>query len=495
MIKKLTVLGGGTAGLSAALLIKHSLPFVDVTVIESKEIGIIGVGEGSTEHWRHLMNHVGIRADDLVKNTDATYKVGIKFTNWHGDDTAYWHSLAEWVGRRDSLSGIYHIFQKLIGQGKENSSSVWPETKKSLHAAPFDTEVNQWHFDTNKLNSYFHKLCIDRGVKFVDDIVNDVILDQEGFVKTLVGDKNQYDADFFIDCSGFKRVIASKLNAKWIDCKKYLPMNSAIAFPTEYKEDIPSYTESTALSSGWMWRIPTQQRFGNGYVYCDDFINDDKALEEAQQQHDKEIQVGKKIKFSAGYVEKFWIKNCVTMGLAGMFVEPLEATSIGSTIQQILGLLSALPYWSKTNTVEVDTYNKLFNEVAENIISFVQVHYITERRDSEFWRWVNNELELTDWNQQYLETFKNHLPGLTAFTNDFLMFKHMHWLQVMWGLRMFKNTEQINKLYTTHFAERLDPDYKYQTMYMPKEYLPHRQCLENIKYGIDCEFSGYISQT
>ena len=219
MIKKLTVLGGGTAGLSAALLIKHSLPVVDVTVIESKEIGIIGVGEGSTEHWRHLMNHVGIRADDLVKNTDATYKVGIKFTNWHGDDTAYWHSLAEWMGIRDENNGCYFMFQKFIGDGYENEVSVSDTYKDHRHTPPYDT---------NKLNAYFHQLCTDRGVKFVDDVVNDVILDQEGFVKTLVGDKKQYDADFFIDCSGFKRVIARKLNAKWIDCKKYLPITALL---------------------------------------------------------------------------------------------------------------------------------------------------------------------------------------------------------------------------------------------------------------------------
>ena len=494
-INSLVILGGGTAGLISALMAKHSFPHLKVTVIESKEIGIIGVGEGSTEQWQTFMNHIDLNAQDLLMNTGATYKIGIKFTNWHGDNTAYWHSLAEWMGARDNRNGTYFMFQKFISEGYENEVSVSDTYKENRHTAPYDTETNQWHFDTNKLNSYFHHLAKYKGVIFEDDTVQDVILDNEGFVSSLVGKQGQkYEADFFIDCSGFRRVIASKLDTKWIDCKKQLPMNSAIAFPTGYEEDIPSYTESTALSSGWTWRIPTQERFGNGYVYCDDFISDDDAFKEVSMRHKETIEIGKKIKFGAGYVDKFWNKNCISMGLAGMFVEPLEATSIGSTIEQGFGFLTSIPYWSRHDTIQEKQYNKVFKEVAENIISFVQIHYITERRDSEFWRCVNNDLQLTEFNKEYLESFKQHMPSLNMFTNDFILFKCVNWTQVMWGLRMYNDRELIKQNYNKHFSYMNDW-FEKEKAWRPKVALKHRECLAKIMKGEDCQHVNYDRST
>jgi len=443
MINKLIVLGGGTAGLISALCCKHAFPKLDVTLIESKDIGIIGVGEGSTEHWAHLMEYLEIDIPELLRETDATFKTGIRFNNWHGDNTEYWHALAEFTLSQDPRSGLYLSMVDQIANGEDALASVWKETLESRHAGPFSKSVNQFHFDTKKLNDYFHKKCENKGVIFINDTIDDVELDESGFVSKLHG-KQIYTADFFIDCSGFRRVIASKLGVKWIDCKDYLPMNSAIAFPTGYKEDIPSHTEARALSSGWMWRIPTQNRFGNGYVYCDDFINEDEAISEAQSQHSDKIEIAKKIKFSAGYLDENWTKNCVCVGLASMFVEPLEATSIGSTIQQMFGLITSLPHWHKNDKTSAKIYNKRFKQVSENIIDFVQIHYITERRDSEFWRWINSDLILTDFNREYLDDFKKYLPSHQPFNDHFIMFKSLNYTQVMWGLRLLDRKEIAN---------------------------------------------------
>lgn len=476
MINSLTVLGGGTAGLISALLIKKSHPTIDVTVVESASVGIIGVGEGSTEHWLTLMQFLNIPIEELLIETGATFKTGIRFSNWHGDGTDYWHSLLPEFVCLDRQSGVNLGLIFAIANNLDPTKTVPDEIRNSYHAENFS--VNQFHFDTHKLNTYFHQLGEKLGIQFIEDTINNVVLDDQGFVKKIVGKKSEYESDFFIDSSGFAKVINSKLDCNWIDCQKYLPMNSAIAFPTPYKEEIPSHTEARALSSGWMWRIPTQQRFGNGYVYCDDFINDEDAFAEVSAQFDHEIEIGKKIKFSAGYVDKFWSKNCCSVGLAGMFVEPLEATSIGFTIQQIFCLIASLPYWNKNNNLQQTVYNKKMQEVAENIINFVQIHYFTERRDSEFWRWTENNLTWTDWNKEYITQYKSVLPGTIEFNEHFLMFKGSNFQQVMHGLRLF-NHQEIKKVWDKHYAHH---EKYFKQLYATKiqNPIPHRQVLENL---------------
>jgi tryptophan halogenase len=484
MIKSLCILGGGTAGLIAALMARSSYPKLSITVVESSEYGIVGVGEGSTEHWAGFMQHIDVDVPTLVRETAATYKTGIRFTNWHGDGTEYWHNLFEDLSHQDQKVGLYTGMIKLIADNVDPVDTVLPTGRKSLHAQPLHYSVHQYHFDTNKLNVFMHKLCSERNITVIDDKINDVTLDSQGNVHKLIGEKDFYTADFFIDSSGFRRVISSKLNVKWNSCADQLPMNSALAAPTPYEEEIPSHTEARALSSGWMWRIPTQDRFGNGYVYCDKFISDEDAEAEFKSQFPYEITVAKKIKFEAGYLDELWVKNCLNVGLAGMFVEPLEATSIGFTIQQMFGFLISLPNYSSKNTLARSTYNDTFKIVAQNIIDFVQLHYFTERKDSEFWKWCNNGgITKSEFNKTHLDNFKKTLPGQYAFQDKFLMFKELNWLQVMHGLRLYdyKTLNEWfydNLTHTIPFIEEQLREREFVTSSI--QYFPHREALRHL---------------
>ena len=451
-MNKITILGGGTAGLISALMLKESMHHATIQVIESSKIGIIGVGEGSTEHWDTFLKYIEIDPADLIVNTGATYKLGIRFENWNGDGKHYWHAIGREFGALDEKTGLYPYAYKCVAENTDSDSTVWQEVLDNTVTPPFTQVSNQYHFDTNKLNNYFHKLASERGILFFDDEIDDVVLDDDGFVSSLIGKKQTYDGDLFVDCSGFNRVISSKLGAKWIDCSDKLPMNSAIAFPTPREEEIPQYTNSKAMSSGWMWRIPTQDRFGNGYVYCDKFISDEDAEKELRAEFDYDITIGKKIKFSAGYVDRHWIKNCVSVGLAGMFVEPLEASSIGSSIQQMFGLINTIHTWTRETTTSVDRYNSDFRKVAENIIDFIQLHYITKRDDSEFWRWVKDGLVLTDFNKQNLENWKTNFPSHCIFNEHSNMFKNINFIQVLHGLELFDHTA-FKKMYKERYPQ------------------------------------------
>jgi tryptophan halogenase len=455
MIDSLCILGGGTSGLVAALAIKKAWPEVKITIIESSKIGIIGVGEGTTEHWKRFMVHIGVSVPQLVRETGATYKVGIKFTNWNGDGKHYFHSLTELHGVHSHHNGLPFMWLQMIGENWDPLDTGSRLSQQSRHMEPLHDIISQYHFDTFKLNDFFHRLCRERDISIIDAEIEDVVLDEDGYVKELIDkDKIIHAYDFYIDCSGFKRVIGSKLGAKWIDCKDQLPMNSAIAFPTGYTEAIPSFTESTALSSGWAWRIPTQDRYGNGYVFCDSFINETQAYDEVLEHYRSSlgidnIEIGKKIKFGAGYVDKFWIKNCVMMGLSGMFVEPLEASSIGTTIQQCFRLLPALFFFNKGDTIASSLYNDHMSNIASNIVDFIQLHYFTQRNDSDFWRWCKNEIKFTDFNQTYLDNFKDCYPNVHSFNTPMLLFIHLNYAQVMHGLGMFNN-EKINEVFKKH---------------------------------------------
>jgi len=455
MIDSLCILGGGTSGLVSALIMRKAWPNLKITMIESSQLGIIGVGEGSTEHWKKFIDHVGISVPDLIREAGATFKMGIKFTNWQGNGTHYFHSLSEQYGGHAKENGLPHTWIRMIGENWDPLDTSWKLSQDSKHVEPLHGILSQYHFDTFKLNDYLHRLCRERNINIVDTEVNEVVLDEQGYVKELIdktGTSHLYD--FYIDCSGFRRVIASKLGAKWIDCTSQLPMNSAIAFPTGYTEDIPSYTEATALGSGWVWRIPTQERYGNGYVFCDEFINETQAYDEVSEYYKElkitdNIQVGRRVKFGAGYVDKFWMKNCVTIGLSGIFVEPLEASSIGTTIQQCFMLVPSVFFYSKGEELTASKYNHDMEIIAKNIVDFIQLHYFTKREDTDFWKWCKNELTLTDFNRQYLDYFKNSFPNVMYFNTPMQLFSHLNYAQVMHGLDMF-NTAAIDDKYKKH---------------------------------------------
>jgi tryptophan halogenase len=443
MINSISILGGGTSGLVTALILKKWYVNLDVKVIESSTVGIVGVGEGSTEHWARFMQAVGIEIKELISETRATFKTGIKFDNWNGDDKFYMHALH--ASYTELIpNGMAAIMVAMMSENAEHLTS--DGVINSKHYLPLQTTVNQFHFDTFKLNEFLHKKCVERGIIIIDADIVDVELDQQGYVNALIDKEQQkYHSDFFVDCSGFAKLIGTKLGAKWIDCGDQLPMNSAFAFPTARQEDIPSHTLSRALSSGWNWRIPTQDRFGNGYVFCDEFITEGQAIDELQKYYTEPINVGRSFKFSAGYTDKFWIKNCLSLGLAGSFVEPLEASSIGTSLQQAFAFASVLPGWNRGQELIANNYNLHFEEVAKNIIDFVQLHYITNRDDSEFWRSCKT-IKLTDFNKETLDYFKNHIPNRSFFTKPFLLFTEQNWLQVMYGLKLF-NSESINTMW------------------------------------------------
>ena len=491
MINSLCILGGGTSGLIAALMFRKAYPKLKITIIESSKIGIVGVGEGTTEHWRFFVEYCDIPLHELFEQTGATFKIGIKFTNWHGDGTHYFHSLLQDYGGVDPKSDIAYTWFKMIGEKWDPLHTLGNGSQKSRHYEPLHNNINQFHFDTVKLNSFLHNKCVERDIAVVDRVIKEVKLDQNGYISSLVDTADQdHVYDFYIDCSGFKRVIGDQLGLSWIDKSEFLPMNSAIAFQTPYQEDIPSYTEATALSSGWSWRIPTQERFGNGYVYCDSFINDDAAILEITEHYKShlgisDIAIGKKFKFTAGHVDKFWIKNCAVIGLSGIFVEPLEASSIGTTIQQCANLVSSMPHFTKGQEATASQYNKLMTKVAENIIDFIQLHYFTQRSDSEFWNWCKNSIRVTDFNQENLDYFKKNNVDNNFFREPLLLFKTLNFMQVMHGLRLIDNQHSL-KVYNDHLREKYDD--KIEKMLILNadltESIPHRQCIEILKKRI-----------
>jgi flavin-dependent dehydrogenase len=442
-IKKLAVVGGGTAGFVSALILKTRFPDIQVDVIRSTAIGIVGVGEGSTEHWKEFMDFVGIDQYTLIKETDATYKCGIMFKDWADDD--YLHSV---LTPFDAKIGQYrYVYASQIAKGvpsqEMSSSRFWRSTVNAWYLNnPKESPTNQYHFNTTKLNDFLTKTAISKNINVIDDIINDVTINESGDIDSLIGDKQTYDYDFYIDSTGFKRLLIGKLGAKWESYSKYLKMKAAIAFPTPDTENYNMWTLAKAMDYGWMFRIPTYGRGGNGYIYDSDYITLDQAKQEAEQYLGHEITIGKEFKFDPGAVDKCWINNCVAIGLSASFVEPLEATSIGTSIQQSFLLMHRLINYDQK---VISNYNKAINDVMENIRDFVALHYVVKKDSTDFWKNVSN-MELPDSLNSKLEVWRHKLPIKEDFNSlsDYIMFTEQHHILVMHGLGLF-DTDSIRQ--------------------------------------------------
>jgi tryptophan halogenase len=433
IVKSILIVGGGTAGLITAMILKKKLD-IQVDVVYSKNVGIVGVGEGSTEHFREFMEFVGINQFEIIKETDATYKAGIMFEGWGSKD--YFHSVA---GPFNKKYGQYsYVYGKQISENLRllHPRNFWNNKISNYYINKINEPVvNQYHFNTYKLNDFLQKKSLELGINLYEDTIEDVFLDEQGYVKSLQGEKHIFQYDFYIDATGFKKTIMNKLGGKWDSFSKYLKMNSAITFPTPDEENYNMWTLAKAMKSGWRFKIPVWGRHGNGYIFDNNFCTAESAKQEIEKEIGISVDVGKQFTFDPGKLEKVWIKNCCAVGLSGSFVEPLEASSIGTSIQQAFLLMHQLPCYDQRI---IDRYNKSFDDIMFNIRDFIFLHYINCRDDTEFWKSIK-QTEIPDSLASKLELWRKKLPMNEDFNDvsDYILFRGDNFTLVMDGLELF----------------------------------------------------------
>jgi len=451
-IKDIVIVGGGTAGLISALYLKQYFPNINVKIVKSSQISIIGVGEGSTEHWGEFMEDIGIDYFELINETNATIKTGILFKDWTYSGSKYIHSISDTNLPHISEQGSLELYNRLVLNNNSNnpfilSSLFDPIFNKNKVPAGNLIISKQYHFDTFKLNSFLQKKCLEKNIIIEEHFINDINQNEKGEIISLINSNNNIiKGDFFIDCSGFKKILNSKLHLKTTSYKNFLPVNEAITIstPLDLNKGIEPYTTATALSSGWAWKIPTQTRYGNGYVFNNRYINADNALNELNQHLNTNIEkVAKNIKFEAYKIEKFWYKNCVSIGLSSNFSEPLEAQSIGLSIIQSKLLIQSLKSWVYNPLNISNEYNKEVDNCFNNIVDYIQLHYLTKRNNSKFWK--EKSFQLTTFNKNTLKNFSIGNSSPFDFSSKYLMFRELNFYQIYFGLKLL-NIPKIKNL-------------------------------------------------
>ena len=432
---KILVVGGGVSGFISALILKNFLN-VQVDLVYSDNIGTIGVGEGSTEHFRTFMDFCGISNEEIVCQTDATYKVGLIYDNW--TEKPYMHNVSK-ILAEDRINRFSHVYSKLLSEGSDHltTSFFWRNKISSWFSEKVypNPPVNQYHFNSLKLIEFLKNKSISTGIGVFEDTVSEVSVDQSGNIEYVQGIKKKYYYDFFIDCTGFKRILISKLGAKWISHSKYLKTNSAIVFQTPDTEDYNLWSYSRAMEYGWMFRLPTWGRHGNGYIYSNEYITSDQAKKEIEDYLGYEINVGKELSFDPGALDVAWINNCVAIGLSSNFVEPLEASSIGTTIQQSFLLANRIINYDQS---VIKKYNWSFNSIITNIRDFIVLHYIVKKENTKFWKDLKN-LELPETLKDRLDLWKYKLPIPEDFAHEsnYVLFRDSNFISVLGGLKFY----------------------------------------------------------
>ena len=389
---KVVIVGSGTAGLMSALYLKEAFPLYDITVVSSSKIGIIGVGEGSTEHWKQFQDFCRIDSTDMITKTDATCKFGIKFENWTVKNKEYFHSVNASASLfRGSFIASYANAMRRDELLTKRLANLGVSEYSIHHYENFQDHIPQFHFDTFKLNNYLQNLTIERGINYIDDEFISLNRNTDtGFIESINLKYNEpIYGDFFIDASGLQRVLMKSLDdQEFVSYEEYLPCDSAIAFPTESDPSgrIRPYTRAIAMSNGWVWEIPTQSRRGNGYVFSSKYTTVDGAVKEISGMYPKGVIPARSFKFVPGYYKKTWQHNCMAIGLSAAFVEPLEATSISTSLQQVMLLCSYLPTFNVKTKYSINEYHRIMDLVMENILCMISMHYRTDRVDTAMWR-------------------------------------------------------------------------------------------------------------
>jgi flavin-dependent dehydrogenase len=482
-VKKIVVVGGGAAGWISAGVIAaehdaHRDSGIEVTLIESPDVGPIGVGEGTWPTMRNTLSKLGISETDFIRDCDASFKQGTRFCRWHtgAEDDVYYHPFtlpndyiktnlaASWLAQRDRMSfaDAVCVQSHLCERDLAPKQSATPEYAFVANYG--------YHLDAGKFAGLLQRHCTQAlGVKHILDHVTSVNADAEGDIAS-VSSKLHGDipGDLFVDCTGFSSILLGKhYDVPFVSRQDTLFVDTALAVQVPYADDnspIASQTISTAQSNGWIWDIGLSSRRGVGYVYSSDYTADDKA--EAELRSYIEPSMGKaaesvelrKISINPGYRQKFWHRNCVAVGMAAGFLEPLEASALVLAELSAEMISAQLPETRETMPIVARRFNEKFRYRWDRVIDFLKLHYVlTERTDTAFW--VDNCADETipDSLQELLTLWQYQVPWHGDFTQVDEVFSSASYQFVLYGMgfrtepyattRRSVNTEETERLF------------------------------------------------
>ena len=401
-MKKVVIVGGGSAGWMAAMVFANALiqRDVEILLLESPVVGIIGVGEGSTPWLRGFFDGLGIEEAEWMPECNATYKCGITFDGWSTRPgfESYFHPFASMLDNLTIGMFVNHAQARVNGidvhahPNRFFISSRLAErhmAPKPDYRFPFDIWYG-YHFDASLIGQFLHKKAVERGVQYKSCHVLDATLNERGDIESVTTKEGEtIAADFFVDCTGFQGLlIQKKLETPFVSFSNNLFNDAAVAMPTPLGEVIPSQTVSTALKNGWRWKIPLTNRFGNGYVYSSAFCSADEAERELREGLGTldDPTPARHLKMRIGRVTKHWNRNCLAVGLSQGFIEPLEATAllfIQRTVTSFVDVLEAGDLGEGAR----ERFNQKLNDHFEGTRDYIVTHFKTNSRtDTEYWR-------------------------------------------------------------------------------------------------------------
>jgi tryptophan halogenase len=438
------IAGGGSAGWMTAAALSNALPpTCRITLVESEEIGIVGVGEATIPPIRKFNQALGLDEHEFLRRTKGTYKLGIQFVDWVEPGRRYFHPFGTY-GRSFDFDHLLYFWNQARRAGKASSGideycMAWVAAAQARFAPPLDDPRNvlstydyAYHFDASLYAAFLREVSERRGVRRIEGRIAATRLDGEtGHVEALrLQDGREIAGDLFIDCSGFRGLlIEDALHTGYDDWTRWLPCDRAVAVPCENAGELLPYTRSTARAAGWQWRIPLQHRIGNGYVYSSNYLDEAAGAETLLANLDgKPLADPRTLRFVTGRRRLGWNRNVIAIGLSSGFLEPLESTSLHLIQASILRLLTMFPD-RDFDPAARDEYNRIANSELERVRDFLVLHYHLNRRDGDLWRHCAT-MPIPDTLRENIEHFRR---GGRFVQREFDVFVRASWLAVHVG--------------------------------------------------------------
>ncbi len=447
-LKDIVIVGGGTAGwMTAAALSTMLNGRYNIRLVESDEIGIVGVGEATIPMIQRFNRVLGIDEHEFMRETQGSFKLGVEFVNWGRLGDRYMHGFGR-LGQDLATVNFDQYWQKMRMAGKAAPLEEYSITRMAAKANKFMPprfdvqnsplrDINYaYHFDAGLYAKFLRKLAESRGVTRIEGkIARATQREPDGHVDAVVLESGErVEGELFIDCSGFRGLLIEQtLETGYEDWTRWLPADRALAVPCESVAAMTPYTRATAHKSGWQWRIPLQHRTGNGHVYCSRFISDDEAASTLLSNLDgKALAEPRLIKFQTGMRKQAWNRNVVAIGLASGFLEPIESTSIHLIQSSIQRLIDFFPD-RRFSPVDREEYNRQARFEYERIRDFIVLHYhLNQRTDSEYWKECAN-MAIPDTLRHKMDMYRSH-GRVVRVDNE--LFSEVGWIQVFEGQNM-----------------------------------------------------------